>query len=78
MMDTADCGCKTDGEFTYHHRECYQPIVAALRARVAVLEKVISLYSALFRGVTQDNKMLILPKDAYDEINAALDALKEG
>ena len=49
---------------------------AALNNRIALLEKVVSVYSALFRGVTQDKQMLLLPKGAYEEIEAALDALK--
>ena len=59
------CGHMT-GQFHYNDEE------------VERLEKVVSLYSALFRGVTSDKRMLILPKDAYNEINAAIDALKEG
>ena len=67
---TLECG---------HHQNLFEDAldrIASLRARIALLEKVAALYSALFRGVTSDKRMLILPKDAYDEINTALDALK--
>ena len=67
---TLECG---------HHQNLFEDAldrIASLRARIALLEKVAALYSALFRGVTQDKQMLLLPKGAYEEIEAALDALK--